>query len=54
MGGLSEEDGEALADWADEYGLSGHGPAAHPGRPGFGGQVPHINIGPIKHIPVIP
>jgi Pretoxin HINT domain len=54
IGGVSQEDGETLSDWADEYDLDGHGPAVHPGRPGFGGNTPHINIGPIKHIPVIP
>jgi Pretoxin HINT domain len=54
VGKVSQEDGEILTDWADEYGLGGHGPAVHPGRPGFGGSTLHINIGPIKHIPVIP
>jgi RHS repeat-associated protein len=54
LGGLDQQEAEILSDWADEYGLSGHGPAVHPGRSGFGGTVPHINVGPIKHIPVMP
>lgn len=33
-GGLSKDDANLLADWADEFGLPGHGPAVHPGRPG--------------------
>jgi hypothetical protein len=53
-GGTSMDDANALADWADELGLPGHGPAVHPGRSGFGGTTVHINIGPVKHIPVIP
>ena len=28
---------------------SGHGPEAHGGRPGPGGQL-HVNMGPVKHI----
>ncbi|MCW2753493.1 MAG: hypothetical protein JWQ32_904, partial [Marmoricola sp.] len=51
-GGLTMDEADALANWADELGLPGHGPAVHPGRPGFGGTTLHINIGPIKHIPV--
>lgn len=53
-GGVSMDEANTLADWADELGLPGHGPAIHPGRPGFGGTTIHINIGPIKHIRVIP
>jgi hypothetical protein len=54
LGGLPQDEAEILAEWADELGLTGHGPALHPGRPGFGGTTVHINIGPIKHIPVLP
>lgn len=37
-GGVTMEEGGVLADWADELGLTGHGPAIHPGRGGFGGK----------------
>ena len=52
-GGVPQDDANTLADWADELGLPGHGPAVHTGRPGWGGTNVHINIGPVRHIPVI-
>lgn len=48
-GGLPQDEANTLADWADEFGLPGHGPMTHP-RPGWSGTNIHINIGPIKHI----
>lgn len=50
-GGLVKEDAEQLWEWAQELGLPGREPGLHPDRPNFGGQ-PHVNIGPVKHIPV--
>jgi len=47
---LSPEEVQILFEWADEVGLPRRGPEIHPGRPV--GQVPHIHIGPIDHIPV--
>ena len=51
--GARSEDALQLWEWAQELGLPGHGPAVHDG-PKFGGTVTHINIGPVKHIPVLP
>jgi hypothetical protein len=34
-GGLTEDEGSILKAWADEYGVLGRGPEAHPGR-GYG------------------
>lgn len=52
-GGVSIGEANTLVDWAEETGLPSHRPALHPGRPGFGGQTVHINIGPVKHIAVV-
>ena len=52
--GITKPKNITFSDWADEFGLPGHGPAVHPGRPGFGSTTEHVNIGPVKHIPVIP
>lgn len=51
-GGVSSDDASILDDWRTEYGLPGHGEMIHPTRPGWAGINPHINIGPIDHIPV--
>ena len=47
-GGLSEGDAMALWQLAQRAGLSGHGPMTHGAR----ALGPHINIGPIRHIPL--
>lgn len=57
LGGLSEDEGQALRELADEEGLPYHPDTdepyeTHPGR-GFGSQ-PHIHVGPINHIPILP
>ena len=52
-GGVSEEDAQTLLDWADEYDVIPHssGIEQHPNR-NF--NLPHIRIGSINHIPVLP
>jgi RHS repeat-associated protein len=50
--GVTPEDANTLVHWANEYGLSSHPPTVHSGRPGYGGTVTHINIGPVHHITV--
>ena len=52
-GGVSPDDADTLVDWADEFGLSFHDIKIHPSRAGWAGQNPHINIGPVRHIPVM-
>lgn len=53
LGGLSPDDARVLLQWADELGLRSHGIMTHGGRAGFGGTVPHININPVRHIPIL-
>jgi len=53
-GGVTQEEAQTLVDWADETGLQSSGPEIHLGRPGWGGQNVHIQIGPVNHIPVLP
>lgn len=52
--GVTAQEGQTLADWAAELGMRGHGPMIHPVRQGWAGTNLHVNVGPIKHIPVIP
>jgi hypothetical protein len=53
-GGVTLEDANTISDWTAQLEIPGHGPAIHPGRPGFPGNTLHINVGPVKHIPVLP
>jgi RHS repeat-associated protein len=52
-GGVSEQDAQTLMDWAKQTDLKGSSEHVeqHPGR-NF--KRPHIRIGPINHIPVLP
>jgi hypothetical protein len=50
--GVDLADVPVLQEWAEELGLSFRGIESHPGRP-FG-QFPHIHIGPVNHIPLLP
>ncbi len=52
-GGITEEEAQVLLDWAEEYILRplSKGIEIHPNR-NF--NIPHIRIGPINHIPIIP
>ena len=45
-------DVNALLGWAQEYGISWHGPEIHPNRPGPASNVLHIHIGKVGHIPI--
>ena len=50
--GVSPEDAETLLQWAKEYKVNpARGPEIHPNR-NF--NVPHIQIGPVNHIPINP
>jgi hypothetical protein len=49
--GVDAKDAQTLVEWADELGWPSHNIQTHAGRPGFGGTVPHINVGNVKHIP---
>jgi RHS repeat-associated protein len=57
LGGLSADEGQALRELADEQGLP-YRPGlsepyeTHPGRPY--GKIPHIHVGPVSHIPILP
>lgn len=53
-GGLTQGDAGTLREWAKEYGLPARGPEIHPNRPGWAGENPHLHIGPVNHIPVVP
>ena len=53
-GGVSLEDAETLLNWAEEYNLPAHGPEVHINRPGKASNVPHIHIGPVQHLPILP
>ncbi len=53
-GGLTQGDAETLREWAKEYGLPSRGPEIHPNRPGWAGENPHVHIGPVNHIPIVP
>ena len=48
--GISPEAARSLVDMGKQVGLKCHDAMSHPTR-GFG-KVLHINIGPVKHIPV--
>jgi len=50
--GVTRSDAKILVDWANEYGISNHGPQVHIGRSGIWGVVEHIKIKNI-HIPII-
>jgi hypothetical protein len=50
-GGVSEDDALTLVDWGKEYNVPSRGPETHTDRP-F--NKPHIHVGPVGHIPVIP
>jgi len=50
--GVSLEDAETLVGWADEYGISTHGPMIHPERSGFWSYTLHIKI-KNYHIPIV-
>ena len=43
---------EILVEWAEEYGISSHGPATHWRRPGIWGHTEHIKI-KNYHIPIL-
>jgi len=49
--GISLPEAEILVEWAEEYGISSHGPAVHLGRPGIWGSTLHIKI-KNYHIPI--
>jgi len=49
MGGVTREAAEILKEWARELGVRSRGPEIHPGR-NF--NVPHVQIGPVNHIPI--
>ena len=51
-GGVTLDEVKILRQWATELKLPFRGPEMHPGRP-FG-RFPHIHLGPIDHLPVIP
>ena len=46
---ISRQVAGILGEWGAEYGLRGHPPLFHPRFPQHG---EHINVGPVKHIPV--
>ena len=50
--GLSRGEAEILVEFAQEYGISNHGPMIHPGRMGIWSVVEHIKIKNI-HIPIV-
>lgn len=52
-GGLKEDEAKSLVDLGNSVGVPSRGPEDHPNRPGFG-STPHIHVGPINHIPVLP
>ena len=49
--GMSRSEGTVLVEWANEYGISNHGPMIHEGRSGIWGIVEHIKI-KNYHIPI--
>ncbi len=49
-GGLTPQDARVLDSWRKEYALPGHGM----GEPHQKPREEHINVGPVKHIPVKP
>jgi hypothetical protein len=51
-GGLSSEQIDIVRKWAREVGLPFRGPEIHPGR--RFGRTPHVHVGPVNHIQVIP
>ena len=42
--GISQSEGNILVEWANEYGISNHGPMIHDGRGGIWGTLEHIKI----------
>jgi hypothetical protein len=50
-GGVSEDEAQTLVEWGKEYNVPSRGPETHPDRP-FNN--PHIHVGPVGHIQVIP
>ena len=50
--GISEKDAEAYKELGKEAGIRVRGPEVHPNRPV--GKIPHIHVGPVDHIPVVP
>jgi RHS repeat-associated protein len=51
-GGVTLDEAKTLRQWADELNVPSRGPEQHPGRP-FG-QYPHMHVGPVNHLPVLP
>jgi hypothetical protein len=51
-GGLTSEQVTIIRGWANEVKIPFRGPESHPGR--TYGQFPHIHVGPIDHVQVIP
>jgi hypothetical protein len=52
LGGVSRDEAITLIGWAQEYGLRYHEPMVHGGS-GWASVVEHINIGPVRHIPIL-
>jgi hypothetical protein len=50
--GISKEDAEAYKELGKGAGVPVRGPEARPDRP-FG-KNPHIHVGPVNHIPLLP
>ena len=50
--GLTLSGAQTLVDWANEYGISNHGPMTHPQRDGRWSTTTHINIRNL-HIPIL-
>jgi RHS repeat-associated protein len=52
LGGMTETEVQIMRKWGNEYDVLVRGPESHPGR-GFGSE-PHVHVGPVNHIPIIP
>jgi RHS repeat-associated protein len=55
-GGVNQADAETLVEWGNEVNLRppSRGPESHPNRRQPSSQNPHIHVGPVDHIPVVP
>ena len=52
-GGITMQNARNLLQWANEYGISNHGPMIHPNRSGIWSYTEHIKIFKY-HIPIFP